>query len=95
MPELSAYYQAGGLVDSVINQGLPAPIDIQNQVAQGYDELHSHWQRNWRRKSGKSMPNVSNVYIPQSIGHIRDSALNIGRERASLIGLSAKDVWTM
>ena len=29
MPEVSAYYQAGGLVDSVINQGLPAPIDIQ------------------------------------------------------------------
>ena len=29
MPELSAYYQAGGLVDAVINQGLPAPIDIQ------------------------------------------------------------------
>ena len=29
MPELSTYFQAGGLVDSVINQGLPAPIDIQ------------------------------------------------------------------
>ena len=29
MPELSTYYQAGGLVDGVINQGLPAPIDIQ------------------------------------------------------------------
>ena len=29
MPELSTYFQAGGLVDGVINQGLPAPIDIQ------------------------------------------------------------------
>ena len=29
MPELSTYFQAGGLVDSVINQGLPAPIDVQ------------------------------------------------------------------
>ena len=29
MPELSTYFQAGGLVDRVINQGLPAPIDIQ------------------------------------------------------------------
>ena len=29
MPELTTYFQAGGLVDSVINQGLPAPIDIQ------------------------------------------------------------------
>ena len=29
MPELTTYFQAGGLVDCVINQGLPAPIDIQ------------------------------------------------------------------
>jgi hypothetical protein len=29
MPELTTYFQAGGLVDSVINQGLPAPIDVQ------------------------------------------------------------------
>ncbi len=37
------------------------------------------------------MPNVSNVYIPQSINY-PGLALNIDRERASLIGLSAKDV---
>ncbi len=29
MPELTTYFQAGGLVDGVINQGLPAPIDVQ------------------------------------------------------------------
>src|SRR6202789_1199651 len=29
LPELTTYYQAGGLVDGVINQGLPAPIDIE------------------------------------------------------------------
>jgi hypothetical protein len=29
MPELTTYFQAGGLVDSVITQGLPAPIDVQ------------------------------------------------------------------
>jgi multidrug efflux pump subunit AcrB len=38
-----------------------------------------------------AMPNVSNVYIPQSIDY-PGLALNIDRERASLIGLSAKDV---
>ncbi len=39
LPELSAYFQAGGLVDSVVNQGLPAPIDIQvsdNDLKEGY-----------------------------------------------------------
>src|ERR1700683_3694081 len=29
LPELNTYFQAGGLVDSVINLGLPAPIDVQ------------------------------------------------------------------
>jgi len=27
-PEVSTYFQTGGLVDSVVNQGKPAPIDI-------------------------------------------------------------------
>ena len=29
MPELTTYFQAGGLIDGVINQGLPAPIDVE------------------------------------------------------------------
>jgi len=29
LPQLSTYFQSGGLVDAVINLGLPAPIDIQ------------------------------------------------------------------
>src|SRR5208282_5270962 len=39
----------------------------------------------------KSMPNVSGVYIPQDLDY-PGIALNIDREKASLIGLSAKDV---
>ena len=37
------------------------------------------------------MPNVSDVYIPQDLDY-PGLALNIDRERASLIGLSAQDV---
>ena len=86
MPELSTYFQAGGLVDGVINQGLPAPIDIQiksNDMDSAYNlarELAAKIQ---------SIPNVSGVYIPQSINY-PGLALNIDRERASLIGLSAQ-----
>ena len=29
LPEVSTYFQTGGLVDSVVNMGMPAPIDIQ------------------------------------------------------------------
>jgi multidrug efflux pump subunit AcrB len=88
MPELSTYFHAGGLVDGVINQGLPAPIDIQiksNDMDRAYDLA--------RQLAAKiqNIPNVSSVYIPQSINY-PGLALNIDRERASLIGLSAKDV---
>ena len=29
LPQLSAYFQSGGMVDAVLNLGLPAPIDVQ------------------------------------------------------------------
>jgi multidrug efflux pump subunit AcrB len=88
MPELTAYYQAGGLVDSVINQGLPAPIDIQigaNDMNGSYELAKSMAQKI------KTIPNVSGVYIPQDLDY-PGIALNIDREKASLIGLSAKEV---
>jgi len=88
MPELSTYFQAGGLVDSVINQGLPAPIDIQ---IKSQDMDGSYALATQLAAKIKAMRNVSSVYIPQSIDY-PGLALNIDRERASLIGLSAKDV---
>jgi multidrug efflux pump subunit AcrB len=88
LPELSAYYQAGGLVDAVINQGLPAPIDIQIK-AQDMQKSYS-LARQLAAKIEK-FPTVRNVYIPQSINY-PGLALNIDRERASLVGLSAKDI---
>ncbi len=30
LPQLSTYFQSGGLVDSVLNMGMPAPIDVQS-----------------------------------------------------------------
>ena len=88
MPELTCYFQAGGLVDSVINQGLPAPIDVQVSS----NDMHGAFAlaKDLSQKI-KAMPNVSDVYIPQDLNYPA-LALNIDRERASLIGLSAKDV---
>lgn len=88
MPELSAYYQAGGLVDSVINQGLPAPIDIQIK-SQNMDK--SFELATQMAAKIQKLPGVANVYIPQSINY-PGIELNIDRERASLVGLSAKEV---
>jgi len=88
MPELSAYYQAGGLVDAVINQGLPAPIDIQIK-SQNMDK--SYDLATLLAAKIEAMPNVRNVYIPQSLDY-PGLELNIDRERATLVGLTAKDV---
>ncbi len=88
LPELSAYFQAGGLVDSVVNQGLPAPLDIQvsdNNLAEGYGIA---------RKLAlqlKGSRRVSDVLIPQDIDY-PGLELNIDRKQASLLGLTPKDV---
>ncbi len=88
MPELTAYYQAGGLVDGVINQGLPAPIDIQ---VSSMDMQGSYAIAQQLAAKIKSIPGVAGVYIPQDLNY-PGIALNIDREKASLIGLSTKAV---
>ena len=88
LPELSTYFQAGGLVDSVVNQGLPAPLDIQvsdNDLGEAYGIA---------RKLAlqlKGSTRVSDVLIPQDIDY-PGLELNIDREQASLLGLTPKDV---
>ncbi len=88
IPELTTYYQVGGLVDGVINQGLPAPIDIQIS-SMNMDGAYA-LARQLAQKI-KTMPNISDVYIPQNLDY-PGIALNIDREKASLIGLSAQEV---
>ncbi len=88
MPALTTYFQAGGLVDSVINQGLPAPIDIQvsgNDLDQSFDIAQQIATR------VKRLKNVSDVLIPQDLKY-PGLQLNIDRERASLINVSPQEV---
>ena len=88
MPFLSTYFQAGGLVDSVINQGLPAPIDVQvsgNNMDQSYDVATEIAGRI------RDLKNVSDVLIPQNLRY-PGLELTIDRQRASLIGLTPKEV---
>jgi multidrug efflux pump subunit AcrB len=88
LPQISAYFQAGGLVDSVVNQGLPAPLDIQvsdNNLEEGYG-IARKLALELKAKKG-----VSDVLIPQDIDY-PGLELNINREQASLLGLTPKDV---
>ena len=88
MPELTTYFQAGGLVDSVINQGLPAPIDV--QVSSNDMEGRSISRKSCRKRSRRCQTSAMCTF-PQDLNY-PGLALNIDRERASLIGLSAKNV---
>ena len=76
-----------GLI-GVVNQGLPAPIDIQ---VSSMDMDGAYALAKTLAQKIKAMPNVSGVYIPQDLDY-PGIALNIAREKASLIGLSAKDI---
>jgi multidrug efflux pump subunit AcrB len=88
MPELMTYFQAGGLVDSVINQGLAAPIDLQ---VSSMDMQGSYALAQELAAKIRTFPNVAGTYIPQDVNY-PGIKLDIDREKASLIGLSAKDV---
>lgn len=88
MPQLSTYFQSGGLVDAVINLGLPAPIDIQvsgTNLDKIYD-IAGQIAGKLRRLS-----TVSDVLIPQDVDYPA-LQLDVNREKAAQLGLSQKEV---
>jgi HAE1 family hydrophobic/amphiphilic exporter-1 len=88
IPELSAYFQTGGLVDAVLNLGLPAPIDIQVSSS---DLLAAHATAAVFAAKISALPAVSDVLVPQDVD-APALKLNIDRVKASELGLNAKEV---
>src|SRR5262249_44473524 len=88
MPELSTYFQSGGMVDAVLNLGLPAPIDV--QVA-GSNLERSHATAVALASQIQRIPGVADVYIPQDIDYPA-LKLDIDRTRASELGLDQQEV---
>jgi multidrug efflux pump subunit AcrB len=88
LPELTAYFQSGGLVDAVLNMGLPAPIDV--QVA-GSDMEKSYDTALKLSTQIRSIPGVADVFIPQDIDYPA-LQLDVDRMRASEMGLDQREV---
>ena len=88
MPEISTYFQSGGLVDAVLNLGLPAPIDIK-VGGSNIDEAYAT-AREIANKV-RSVSGVSDVLIPQDID-APSLKLKIDRLKAGEMGLTQKEV---
>jgi len=88
LPQLRTYFQSGGLVDAVLNQGMPAPIDVQvsGMDLKAGDAVAQNLARQIQR-----LPGVADVYIPQDMDYPA-LQLNVNRERASQLGLSPKEI---
>jgi multidrug efflux pump subunit AcrB len=88
LPQLNAYFQSGGLVDAVLNLGLPAPIDLQ---VSGTNLADAYRVASELAVRIRSIPNVSDVFVPQDIDYPA-LALDIDRTRASQVGLTQREV---
>ncbi len=87
-PELTVYLQSGGLVDAVLNQGIPAPIDVQVS-ANDLDEANKVAEE--IRTKAALLPGVADAFIPQDV-HAPALQLNIDRYHAMEMGLSEHEV---
>ena len=83
-PEVSTYFQTGGLVDSVVNQGQPAPLDIR---VGGNDLQRDFAFAQTLATQLKSLDSVSDVLVPQDLDY-PGLELDIDREHAALLGIS-------
>ena len=88
LPQLRTYFQSGGLVDAVLNQGMPAPIDVQ---VSGVDLQAANGVAQKLAQQIKSLPGVADVYTPQDMDY-PSLRINVNRERTSQLRLTPQEV---
>src|SRR3984957_3936761 len=88
LPQLRVFFQSGGLVDAIVNQGIPAPIDIQ---VTGFDLKEVYKISSMIASKITALESVRDVFIPQDID-APSLMLDINREYASELGLSPQEI---
>jgi multidrug efflux pump subunit AcrB len=88
MPEVSTFITTGGMQDAVLNQGMPAPIDVQVSGANLTRTFATAQDlaRQFRHTNG-----VSEVYIPQDLDY-PSLRVDVDRVHASEMGLDQREV---
>ncbi|MBZ5624717.1 MAG: efflux RND transporter permease subunit, partial [Acidobacteriia bacterium] len=88
LPELTTFFSSGGLVDAVLNMGMPAPIDVQvagTNMQKSYDTALK------LSAEIRKIPGVADVFTPQDIDYPA-LHLDVDRMRASEMGLDQREV---
>jgi multidrug efflux pump subunit AcrB len=88
LPQVATYFQTGGLVDAVLNLGLPAPLDIQIDAS---DMRLAHRLAVDFATKIKALPDVSDVLVPQDVDYPA-FRMSIDRIKASELHLSEMEV---
>lgn len=88
MPELTTYFQSGGLVDAVLSLGMPAPLDVQ---VSGSNQALDYATAIQLARRIRQIPGVADIYIPQDEDYPA-LQLDVNRVRASELGLTQKEV---
>jgi multidrug efflux pump subunit AcrB len=88
LPELTTYFQTGGLVDAVVNLGLPAPIDIQ---VEGNNLKEAYATASKLAAQIRNLKGVSDVLIPQDLDY-PGLELDVNREMAGRLGLDSSEI---
>ncbi len=87
-PEIRAFFSSGSMVDAILNQGAPAPIDVQvssSNLGQ-IDGISQNLAAQFREIHG-----VGQVYVPQDMNYPA-LRLDVDRVHAGEMGLTQKDV---
>src|SRR5271170_2270421 len=87
-PDVRTFFQSGSLQDAILNQGQPAPIDVQVNT-RDLDLTYNTAQELAERI--RRLPGVGEIYIPQDMNYpaVR---MDIDRVHAGELGLTQKDV---
>lgn len=87
-PDVRTFFQSGSMQDAILNQGQPAPIDVQVNT-RDLNLTYSTAQDLARRI--RQLPGVGQIYIPQDMNY-PSIRMDIDRVHAGELGLSQKDV---
>jgi multidrug efflux pump subunit AcrB len=90
MPEIRTFFSSGSIIDSVLNFGLAAPIDIQVS-GQHYSELFDLSRQVDARVKG--LPDVAGTFIPEESNY-PTLKINVDRVKAARLGLNQRNVVT-